>query len=616
MRLLHVETLQLTDFSAEKPPKYAILSHCWRHGSNEILYEDVEYSKPQTWRSKKKKAAEKVLKACEVAGNLDYEYIWIDTCCIDKRSSSELSEAINSMFQWYRDAGICLAFLDDVRGLDDLDSSRWFTRGWTLQELIAPDNMYFYNKDWSFIDDRFSMAAELSTISKVSPIVLRHGHNPKLEDWNLHNYHGYSSSCPCGISNIGDDRLRQVLGSISTATIMSWAAHRKTSREEDAAYCLMGLFDINMPLLYGEKGRAFRRLQEEIIRQSSDQSILAWANSNEANDLPSSPAAFRSLDIKKQWFPRDIAFGSPSKPQMSIVKEGLIVDVLLCQFQFAHTTDSTYLGILDCTIGDHPLARPAIILTKQPGSDNIFERNDTRSLAIITPENDPSSSVSSTPMGSIRLPVVTWFGSGECVRRESKYNGIMDISTATVTRITLAREKFREMTYWRRQYTLPPIKLRNIVDCDAGKYDVDYAQPDFHQVYNVAPPCNEEYGLISLEKQGSHRFFVVWGVENLDGQMWCKILTDDQNLVETFAAEKGMGRWGLPGERRSRLNQDLLQLRHEATGDQTDREVLDFGQFSREVLAEMRLHRFLDKAFVELAISVNFPPAGSSPSSE
>ncbi|GAP92671.1 putative ankyrin repeat protein [Rosellinia necatrix] len=155
MRLLHVETLKLTEFLDSNTPEHVILSRRWRHGLNGILYEDVEFSEPWTWRNRKPRAAEKVLRAREVARELEYEYLWIGTCCIDKRSSSELSEAINSMYLWRSKAAVCVAFLDDFDGLDDIGSSKWFTRDWTLQELMAPDNVWSYNRNWRFIDDRF-----------------------------------------------------------------------------------------------------------------------------------------------------------------------------------------------------------------------------------------------------------------------------------------------------------------------------------------------------------------------------------------------------------------------------------------------------------------------------
>ncbi|KAK3943598.1 hypothetical protein QBC46DRAFT_420065 [Diplogelasinospora grovesii] len=168
-----------------------------------------------------------------------YEYIWIDTCCIDKSSSAELSEAINSMFKWYETSGLCLVFLADFTessGLDpdSLSKSRWFTRGWTLQELLAPPEVKFYDFNWTFVGDR---------------------------------------------------SIRSILSDFSIGTRMNWDSDRRTTREEDTSYSLLGIFDVNMPLMYGEGGsKAFRRLRNEIIRTSTnDQSIVGWGAEADQN---------------------------------------------------------------------------------------------------------------------------------------------------------------------------------------------------------------------------------------------------------------------------------------------------------------------------------------------
>ena len=171
-------------------------------------------------------------------------------CCIDKTSSAELSEAINSMFSWYQNAAICYAYLSDVPKCADVltvDSmfsrSRWFTRGWTLQELIAPNNLTFFSMDWHPFGTKVELSSRVSSITGIERTFLS-----------------------------GKD-----LESASTAKRMSWAASRKTSRVEDIAYCLLGIFDINMPLIYGEGKKAFRRLQEEIMKsRSEDHSLFAW----------------------------------------------------------------------------------------------------------------------------------------------------------------------------------------------------------------------------------------------------------------------------------------------------------------------------------------------------
>jgi hypothetical protein len=190
---------------------------------------------------------------------------WIDTCCIDKTSSAELSEAINSMFKWYGDAEICYAYLSDVPGNGDIDqqwkefaNSRWFNRGWTLQELISPTIVIFFAQDWTVIGSRSSL---LITIAQTTGI-----------DRDL-----FSDGFLSASRTPNHNRLSQY----SIAQKMSWASKRQTTRVEDEAYCLLGIFGVNMPLLYGEGKMAFIRLQEEIMKRSSDHSIFAWNNQSE-----------------------------------------------------------------------------------------------------------------------------------------------------------------------------------------------------------------------------------------------------------------------------------------------------------------------------------------------
>ena len=189
----------------------------------------------------------KIREACRVAREAGYEYLWIDSCCIDKSSSSELSEAINSMYQWYGHARICYAYLADVHSSADwtaaFRSSRWFRRGWTLQELIAPFAVTFLSADWRAIGSKHALVDIVEEITGIP----------------------------------GDALLHEAsLDEFSVAQRLSWAAPRETTRVEDRAYSLPGIFDISMPTLYGEGKRAFLRLQEVIIQRIPDQSIFAW----------------------------------------------------------------------------------------------------------------------------------------------------------------------------------------------------------------------------------------------------------------------------------------------------------------------------------------------------
>ncbi|KAG1752156.1 heterokaryon incompatibility protein-domain-containing protein [Suillus lakei] len=210
---------------------YAILSHRWLADSEE------EFVYPLNVRNERGFA--KIRGACRQASRAGLEYIWIDTCCIDKTSSAELSEAINSMYAWYQDSAVCYVYLHDVDNLQSaLEDSDWFQRGWTLQELVAPDNVYFFNKNWTKIGSKTTFASTLHKITHIRPEIL-----------------------------------------IASQERMSWAAERKTLKVEDRAYSLMGLFGIHMPILYGEGEKAFRRLQLEIMKSSNDQTIFAWHDS-------------------------------------------------------------------------------------------------------------------------------------------------------------------------------------------------------------------------------------------------------------------------------------------------------------------------------------------------
>ncbi|KAH7303925.1 heterokaryon incompatibility protein-domain-containing protein [Stachybotrys elegans] len=249
MRLINVHSLDLEEFSGSNIPAYAILSHTW--DKNEATFREWTGRRARMFRWRRP-AILKVWQACKQARRDGFPYLWVDTVCIDKSSSSELSEAINSMFAWYQHSKVCYAYLCDVcpsdmairEGFKPFEQSKWFTRGWTLQELIAPQNFIFYSGGWKVLGNKRAMATQLSQITNIDALLL-----------------------------LGERRLDQ----FSIAQRMAWAARRSTTRKEDMAYCLLGVFNIAMPLLYGEGGdRAFRRLQEEVIRASDDHSILAF----------------------------------------------------------------------------------------------------------------------------------------------------------------------------------------------------------------------------------------------------------------------------------------------------------------------------------------------------
>jgi hypothetical protein len=197
----------------------------------------------------------------------------ITSCCIDQRSSAELSEAINAMFRWYKNADVCYVYLSDAEWCIDkeimnetLGKCRWFTRGWTLQELIAPRNIEFYSRDWQKIATKDECCKQLSLITGIDKNILR-GSN---------------------------------LANVSIARRMSWASRRETTRQEDIAYCLLGIFDVNIPLIYGEGLKAFQRLQETIMNTTYDQSLFAWGSLPDPPSDPPSDPPFGLIDREQE----------------------------------------------------------------------------------------------------------------------------------------------------------------------------------------------------------------------------------------------------------------------------------------------------------------------------
>ncbi|WYZ39953.1 hypothetical protein EsH8_IV_000294 [Colletotrichum jinshuiense] len=248
MRLINTSTLHLEEFFESARPKYAILSHTW--GLNEVAlqeWQEWERGGPDSRvRTEAKHGFQKIKNTCRIAQQEGISHVWVDTDCIDKKSSAELSEAINSMFAWYQGSSVCYVYLEDLepgQSQTSLSQCRWFTRGWTLQELLAPTRMTFYDSTWESIGSKAVLAQSLVSITGIETNVLLHP---------------------------------EALYSACLAKRMSWASTRQTTRSEDMAYCLLGIFQIHMPLLYGEGSEAFRRLQEEIMKMSTDQSLFAW----------------------------------------------------------------------------------------------------------------------------------------------------------------------------------------------------------------------------------------------------------------------------------------------------------------------------------------------------
>jgi hypothetical protein len=236
-------------------------SHTWERG--EVSFQDIANLE----QAKTKPGFSKIERTCQLAFDHGITYAWVDTCCIDKSSSAELTEAINSMFRWYKNAEICFVYLSDLPVNSDdgyLPRCRWFTRGWTLQELIASKNSKFLDQNWNVRGTKVSLERQISNITGIETEILENS---------------------------------EVLHIIPVARRMYWAASRRTTRIEDLAYCLFGIFDVNLPLIYGEGAKAFIRLQEAIAQENNDLSLFAWTSQNEDQDIRGifarSPAEFR-----------------------------------------------------------------------------------------------------------------------------------------------------------------------------------------------------------------------------------------------------------------------------------------------------------------------------------
>ncbi|TVY14033.1 Vegetative incompatibility protein HET-E-1 [Lachnellula arida] len=338
MRLLNATSLKLQGFFDDSLPPYAILSHRWQ--DDEVSFQDMQTD------SARQKAGYAKLKLWLRSSSEGRTWLrfnsLVDTCCIDKSSSAELSESINSMYRWYQGAAACYAYLFDVQNdRASFSISAWFTRGWTLQELVAPARVEFYSSTWDNLGTKADLKDEISAITGIDVEVLE-----------------------------GADPAR-----FCVAKRMSWASQRKTTRIEDRAYSLLGIFDVNMPMLYGEGEKAFLRLQDEIMKHSDDNSLFSWSSTddNYRGLLAKSPSDFSdcaNIVLSKRKL---------NRAPYSITNMGLKIQLPMVAWAM-----NTYLAALDCEIKGYPNSRVGIFLKLLQEKDQcariMFEGKDRKAF--------------------------------------------------------------------------------------------------------------------------------------------------------------------------------------------------------------------------------------------
>jgi hypothetical protein len=399
MRLLNTKTLELSRlFVPHEVPDYVILSHRW--STEEVTFLDISkapISEPES-ETRLKAGFAKIQGACELAESHGYEWIWIDrqaipsflrynllsniyqSCCIDKSSSAELQEAINSMWRYYEESNICYVYMADIpnqeAGWDDtFCKSEWFQRGWTLQELISPVRIEFYTADWQVIGTKFERHKLLAEITSIRPDVL--------------------------VRTVSIDK-------ISAAERLSWAAHRKVTRAEDEAYSLLGLFSANMPLLYGEgRENAFLRLQKIIYNSTGDHSIFLYRHSlyqqaqplladlpkrfcERSNCVPCLARQHRCLPLKARYsdiIPSHYGYRGNAHEQImtTVSKRSNQMSTMLPLLEYKEVSDqleypygsqlsdrgeSTHVVVLKITLKGYPSGALCLIVRKDRDSDS------------------------------------------------------------------------------------------------------------------------------------------------------------------------------------------------------------------------------------------------------
>lgn len=367
--------------------EYAILSHTWLLDEREITYPDWMAQQNSPQKNFTGAGYAKLTNFCHVAYR-DHKMTlaWLDTLCINKDSTSELDESIRSMYRWYCNAAICIVILADTERMSDMTTDRWFTRGWTLQELLAPPRVKFYSKKWRMFMQGHNDKTDGNR--KEIPGDDDHDENDKIVN-NLSVF-GPLLEKATGIS---PDELRSFDPGATRRNIptrMVWASKRITTREEDRAYCLMGIFSVSFSIAYGEgRERAFYRLLEAILNTYRDiLAILDWSGKPIGSDvhatslLPSGPECYkhRAGEARLEssaW--RDlqdyVPFSFAPKEPMTLTHLGLRIDLYCIPATVARgeQVDSVCTVYMQCGAN---FCKEPIPITVYPHTFRRFDEDD------------------------------------------------------------------------------------------------------------------------------------------------------------------------------------------------------------------------------------------------
>ncbi|KAG1904146.1 uncharacterized protein F5891DRAFT_1140549 [Suillus fuscotomentosus] len=276
---------------------YGMLSHRW--GSGEVRLQDIRQG--ESIYTSRYSGLSKLQNFYRITKSQQLRWAWCDTCCIDLTNSVELQEAINSMFRWYRGSALTIIYLSDISNstLDALMRSLWLTRGWTLQELLAPRVILFYRRDWTLFAPEESLKN-----SEVGPNHKNSDHICRILD----------EATGVDVVNLRDFKP----GPTCSRLKLHWASRRSTTKVEDIAYSLFGIFDVQLPILYGEQeDKALGRLIQEIICRTGDVSVLDWVGQPGCMNscLPENISCFQVA----KWKPEPLAL----EDSMSTLRQSL-----------------------------------------------------------------------------------------------------------------------------------------------------------------------------------------------------------------------------------------------------------------------------------------------------